>query len=105
MNETYLSSIKPYLSTSDLLDNIPEKLGVKQNKIKDYSVFDKNLLTTGSSIINGITSGLTAKKLIKEKEDQRAEMFEKAKQYAKLQKNINQQFGLKTTIFNNDYSL
>lgn len=105
MNETYLSSIKPYLSTSDLLDNIPEKLGVKQNKIKDYSVFDKNLLTTGSSIINGITSGLTAKKLIKEKEDQRAEMFEKAKQYAKLQKNINQQFGLKTTIFNNYYSL
>lgn len=105
MNETYLSSIKPYLSTSDLLDNIPEKLGVKQNKIKDYSVFDKNLLTTGSSIINGITSGLAAKKLIKEKEDQRAEMFEKAKQYAKLQKNINQQFGLKTTIFNNDYSL
>ncbi len=105
MSETYLSSIKPYLSTSDPLDNIPEKLEVKQNRTKDYSVFGKNLLTTGSSIINGITSGLTAKNLIKQKEDQRAEMFEKAKQYAKLQKNINQQFGLKTTIFNNNYSL
>lgn len=99
MNETYLSSIKPYLSTSDPLDNIPEKLGVKQNKIKDYSVFGENLLTTGSSIINGITSGLNAKKIIKQKEDQRAEMFKKAKQYAKLQNNINQQFGLKKQLY------
>lgn len=99
----YLSSKKPYLSAMNPFDNIPDKLQPRQKEQNNQSTFGGNFFEIGSSITNGITSGLKTKSLIKQKEDQRAEMFEKAKQYAKLQNNINKQIFNKTSILQNNY--
>lgn len=100
----YLSSKKPYLSAINPLDNIPDKLEPRQKEQKNQSTFGGDFLKIGNSIVNGVTSGLNAKSLIKQKEDQRAEMFEKAKQYAKLQNNINRQIFNNTSILQNNYT-
>ncbi len=100
----YLSSKKPYLSVTNPFDNISDKLQSRKKEQNNQSTFGGNFLKIGSSIINGITSGLNAKSLIKQKEDQRVEMFEKAKQYAKLQNNINRQIFNNTSILQNNYN-